>query len=207
MPLEIDSDEFGYHRPVEPLTHELRMALLEEFGSKQKTTERMYHLLLLIFSNQAVIMDALGELRKEVSEMSSAQQDALTTLTDAITNGEAIEQHAVTLLGTIEQQVADLTAELAAAGTNVDDSAALTALTATVAGGAKALSDAINSVQGAGATTAPPVDVNPPVSTEPVDTPAAPAAPTDGGAAPTTDVPPTQDNSPDVTGTASAPSV
>lgn len=190
--LKIVTDEAGFHRSkrdISKLRDRLEI-LMDIEALDSDTLKRVYHMLLLIFSNQAVIMDALGELQEGQGNTMTALDD----LTDAVNSAVGIEQAAVNLLATLEGQVATLEAELAAAGTPVDDSAALSALKDTLTGGAQQLSDAINAAGGLGGsgatTTVPPTDSTgstdtgtdtPPPSTTPVDDGSTPA-PTSGDA-------------------------
>jgi hypothetical protein len=142
----------------------------------------VYHLLLLCFANQSVIMDRLGAIDDKVDTMTNPETGSIAALTSAVAAGRQVEQQAVTFLATLEQQVVDLTAELAAKGTTADNSPALDALTQSITDGAKQLSDAFAN---AGTTTTVP----------PVTTPSVPSAPSTG----------TTDNStPSATGTGDA---
>lgn len=161
--LKVWADGRGFHRPSQELTKEFRKELLAAELGNEATLKRIYSLLLISFSNQAIIMDALGELQKEGQEMTGAvnnESAAISALTDAVNSGVDIEQQAVNLLATMENQMKELQDELAAAGTTVDNSPALAALTSTLSGGTQALADALTAA-------GTPVDVPPVTSPTP----------------------------------------
>lgn len=156
--LKVVTDGRGFHRSKNNIDSlESRTEILLGFEQMDtKTLRRVVHMLLMIFSNQAIIMDALGELQEGQGNAMTALDD----LTTAVNGAVGIEQAAVDLLATLESQLQAALAELAALGTPVDDSPALQALTATLTGGAQKLSDAINAAGGIGGsgttTTVPP---------------------------------------------------
>lgn len=175
MTLVILTDEHGFHYTDTLHRKRARREETQDFidAPSKEQLGRLYHLLILVFSNQMVIRTALGEVQEGMDFMTNPESGAIQALTDAVARGVGYEQAAVDLMGTLESQNQTLIAELASQGVTVDNSPALAALTATLDGAGQKLSDALNAI---GTPVTPPV--------------------TDGSGSGSTDTAPTEDSAP-----------